>query len=476
MPTTEVTVEFWQRVHSAKQQSTFCLDPDLGTNRFQAYVPWQDGVVYWDFGNINASGRLSYTPPDSILGTWQHFALVASGANSYMAIYRNGILEAFKTSSTGWTSNACDLVLGWNKLSNVFFDGELDEFRIWNVARSAAQIRLNQFQPLRGDETNLVAYYRLDEGAGTTTADATGHGAAGTFASSPAWMPGARPVLDQVTSWQPVSGTNLVLNLDGVDDHVRVPAGIWFSNEFTIETWVYERSYNSWSRVLDFGNGEYSDNVALTISEGATGRPDFRIFRGATRDGIEAPDPLPLNQWVHLAATLRSNTATLYINGVAVVSGTVPGPPLAVIRTNNYIGRGNWASDAYANALYEDLRIWNVARTPAQLRQFMTEPVAPGDPNLLLNYRFDEPSGLTALDSRTTSPQNGTLTNGASRLSSQARSITPAACLKTPTAPAWATPSGSPPWRRAAARRWSAMARTISSASRALATGCPPRK
>ena len=40
-------------------------------------------------------------------------------------------------------------------------------------------------------------------------------------------------------------------------------------------------------------------------------------------------------------------------------------PPNAVSRTNNYIGRSNWSAlgDAYANAIFDELRIWSVSRT-----------------------------------------------------------------------------------------------------------------
>jgi len=87
-PTTEITIEFWQKVTAAKNQSTFVLNGNA--TLINAYIPWSDGVVYWDFGG----SRLSYTPPQSIVGTWQHFALVASQRGNTMRIYRNGVLEA----------------------------------------------------------------------------------------------------------------------------------------------------------------------------------------------------------------------------------------------------------------------------------------------------------------------------------------------------------------------------------------------
>ena len=93
-PTNEITIEFWQQVSSIRfPQSTLILSPgpDTYTNRINADIPWIDSAVYWDFGNINTMGRLSYTPPVSILGTWQHFALLASQSNRFMAIYRSSV-------------------------------------------------------------------------------------------------------------------------------------------------------------------------------------------------------------------------------------------------------------------------------------------------------------------------------------------------------------------------------------------------
>jgi sugar lactone lactonase YvrE len=44
-------------------------------------------------------------------------------------------------------------------------------------------------QPLQGTESGLLAYYRLDEGSGTNTLDATGNGYNGTLNGSPTWIP-----------------------------------------------------------------------------------------------------------------------------------------------------------------------------------------------------------------------------------------------------------------------------------------------
>src|SRR5262249_46090777 len=134
-PTNEVTIEFWQFATAIKAQATLGTVPDAVTNRITGHVPWVDGVVYWDFGNINTAGRLFYTPPNPITNSWQHFAFVASSNGNYMRIYRNGVLEAQKSGMTPFVRGTNDLNLG--QINSGFFAGQLDEFRIWNVARSS---------------------------------------------------------------------------------------------------------------------------------------------------------------------------------------------------------------------------------------------------------------------------------------------------------------------------------------------------
>jgi len=52
----------------------------------------------------------------------------------------------------------------------------MDELRFWSIARSAAEIQANMDLELVGNESGLVAYYKFNEGSGTSIADATGNG------------------------------------------------------------------------------------------------------------------------------------------------------------------------------------------------------------------------------------------------------------------------------------------------------------
>jgi hypothetical protein len=54
------------------------------------------------------------------------------------------------------------------------WQGKIDELRVWSVFRPAADVKATMNVMLKGNEPGLVAYYKFDEGTGTTIADATG--------------------------------------------------------------------------------------------------------------------------------------------------------------------------------------------------------------------------------------------------------------------------------------------------------------
>ena len=100
VPTNEITIEFWQRTDADAGPVVFALESGDPHNRVRAMVPREDGAVCWEFGDGRGAGCLSYWPPDSVAGAWQHFALVASEKGNFMRVYRNGVEEARKTGMT----------------------------------------------------------------------------------------------------------------------------------------------------------------------------------------------------------------------------------------------------------------------------------------------------------------------------------------------------------------------------------------
>lgn len=365
-------------------------------------------------GNTPGSSEIVTGPIDD--GQWHHVAFTVDASGGKVYIDGDMAGSANWIGTPGQATINAPLEIGW--AGGTFLKGQMDDVAVWNTSLSSSAIsNLIASGQTSGDAqySNVVAHWEMDEGTGKTAADVSGHDHNGDFSDGPIWRTGARPIISMETSAQVVSGTNAAINLDGVDDFVDVPDGVWFNGDFTIEFDAFVRRYTSYASFLDFGNGAPADNVLVALDQNNRGNLKLWTYLGASTSSLASITPVPLNQWVHLAATLQGSTATLYQDGVIVAKGTV-NIPAGVLRTNTFLGRPNGPANTYSDALMDNVRIWNVARTSAQIQAGINQPVDPSDATLLLNYQFDEISGSNAIDSRTIAPQNGTLVNGVERL------------------------------------------------------------
>ncbi|MBI4657418.1 MAG: LamG domain-containing protein [Verrucomicrobia bacterium] len=204
-------------------------------------------------------------------------------------------------------------------------------------------------------------------------------------------------------------GVNGALDLNPAlgNPYGQMPSGVYFDGgEFTIEAWVYVRSHRNYARLIDFGDGTLGQHVALALSSATTGKPVLAV----TSSQVTAANALPLNQWVHLAAVFTPTNATvgtgsIYINGALVGSGSVFRPN-AVTRPSNLVGRSNFG-DENPDAQFDNLRIWSVARTSAQLGEGMTNLYPAGTAGLLAQYQFSDEDGSTGANSNVALDSSG---------------------------------------------------------------------
>ncbi|BAY20472.1 putative peptidase [Calothrix sp. NIES-2100] len=207
-----------------------------------------------------------------------------------------------------------------------------------------------------------------------------------------------------------IADSNLGNNLkfDGVDDYVNVPATS-FGGSVTVEAWVYVDQHQLWSRIIDLGNGANNNNIILGYVENS-GKMFWESFQGANTQKIITNDVFPTQQWVHVAAVNDGQgNGYIYWNGELKASGNVLAP-LNVTRTNNYIGRSNWSADAYLKGQIDDVRIWNTARTQADIKNYLNHELNGNEAGLVGNWKFNESAGNVAIDSSFVQ-RNGTLVN-----------------------------------------------------------------
>ncbi len=140
-----VTVSFWNYVASTPGDGASAFGADTNdTIRFQAHVPWSDGSVYWDYGDLSGSGRIS-TSYAAHIGKWTYVTLVSAGnGGNYKAIYFDGVLAASEASSDSPTSFSNMLIGAFNNNASsivYYHPGTIDDFRIYNRVLSESEIK-----------------------------------------------------------------------------------------------------------------------------------------------------------------------------------------------------------------------------------------------------------------------------------------------------------------------------------------------
>jgi putative heme-binding domain-containing protein len=162
-----------------------------------------------------------------------------------------------------------------------------------------------------------------------------------------------------------------VLRLDGRKESY-VDSNITLEGPFTVETWIrLDEGISNSDGILGFG-GSADFNFAGGI---------FRVYCGRDLgDRVIARRPMSPNAWTHLAVTRDSKGVfRLYINGEIDV--TDPRPVTATF-TDLDIGRTSPTAGGTAADLTE-FRVWNLARTPEEIRNdfdrtFAGEPLPSG--------------------------------------------------------------------------------------------------
>ncbi|HEY2722451.1 MAG TPA: kelch repeat-containing protein, partial [Chitinophagaceae bacterium] len=112
--------------------------------------------------------------------------------------------------------------IGWrqNQFASYPWNGQLDEIRLWNVARSEADIQNNMCQKLTGTESDLIGYWTADESyTSNTVIDKTSPSENGTIIGSVAKITSGAPIGDTslnifTNSW---NGVSLSLESSGGD-------------------------------------------------------------------------------------------------------------------------------------------------------------------------------------------------------------------------------------------------------------------
>lgn len=167
-----------------------------GFNVIMNHDNYSIGAIHYQFSNGSLQFSVSGNAPQDQYcattfspNTTYRIAAVYSKAGKYVKFYVNGVLTntAVYTTTVSIIGGNSYNIGSWNGNTR-FFQGTIDDLRIWNVQRTSAQILSDaDAMPIATGTANLIRYYRFDEGTGTTTSDDAGNGT-GTLVNNPTWV------------------------------------------------------------------------------------------------------------------------------------------------------------------------------------------------------------------------------------------------------------------------------------------------
>ncbi|MEO1253793.1 MAG: LamG-like jellyroll fold domain-containing protein, partial [Bacteroidota bacterium] len=358
------------------------------------------------------------------IGVWQHIAAVFDGTT--IDFYKNGEFQIQLPSALADNTSALPLTIGVNPgfPTGNYFEGQMDEIRIWKAAVSATEIAaFANTTNIQGhpNYTDMVAYYKFDDGAGTTLEDV--------FSNNDGTWDGAATGTNLAPNWVAsgaLSGApqQNAMNFDGGD---FIP--------FSRQSFTSGLTYEAWINTLSAANNTfYPGNPALTVIgdndigiEGAFGVHDGKIRythyqgTGTNFEVIDGTVDVNDGQWHHIAVTHKSgsNEVALYVDGVLDATGatTIYSSGISANRIGSSYLDGT-GDDSFFNGDIDEVRIWNVALPEEEIRKFLYESdlnASPNIGNLVLHYNFDQGdagadnSGELEVIDQSSTPFNGDL-------------------------------------------------------------------
>ncbi|TNE68897.1 T9SS type A sorting domain-containing protein [bacterium] len=167
----KLTMEFWFKWSHSGSAVEFVVS--RGSEEWEVHLGMGSNGIRF----IPRYGVYIDTPAEAFTpGEWTHFAAVYDPSQSLGKIYINGVDATGATSGSlaqaiMVTNNPVNI--GRRQVSqNLHFAGEIDEFRIWNSARTQQEISDNKNSSLSDDYyPDLVAYFQFNEGGGTLTSE-----------------------------------------------------------------------------------------------------------------------------------------------------------------------------------------------------------------------------------------------------------------------------------------------------------------
>ncbi len=253
-PSSFLTLESWVRFKEVDSQQSYIISKSGDVTGFELFTKGTGNIRSVVFKIEPGSIKTNTVLEDEI---WYHIAATYDG--KMMKLYVNGKLESELYASGNLGISKEPVLIGKRNINSVdTYKGNIDEVRIWDIARTANQIEKYQRLLLDGDEEGLVGYWKMDDGCNYFGCDNTGNGNTAYLMEKTCWCSSTFPFIP-----------------DFKEDKTGITLPIinhYFPDE-TVETITLSIKYNP--NILAFKGLDLYDtqmkNMSINIFNSATG-------------------------------------------------------------------------------------------------------------------------------------------------------------------------------------------------------------
>ncbi len=367
IPTTnELSVEAW--FNQSAYTGTTLVEK---RNEWMLYPVDGSGIRFL----VRASGAWKWgTTFVHSLNTWYHVVGIAKIENGELItqLWIDGVKKAennFGAVTPDTTSNPVRFAYDWTD----FYNGLIDEVRIYNRALSPAEIQEHYnftrrkfvvATPNPASWTDgLVGYWRMEAAdiSGTTLSDKSGQVPANNGTIS-----GAVPVAGAIGQ---------ALSFDGASDYINCGsnASLNTPNDYTIEMWAYNGAGSVTYPTLFNRAGQSSSNGFFWCYTGGTDEVNisFQWSTGSSYSSTTFSSVFPKNAWTHLVFVFTNDDKALklYANGSQFSTTRTLTSALPVDDGTLYLGIYQASSNYSFQGLLDEFRIYNRALSTNEIKE-----------------------------------------------------------------------------------------------------------
>ncbi len=319
--------------------------------------------------------------------TWMNMVITWSDTAG-MYCYYNGASGTVNTNTIAVPNMGTNWYIGGNPGGAGFFNGTMDEVRIYNRSLSATEVAqlyngsktnyitlktipnlggLNDTPaPTSSNETGLVGYWKMDDYVNGNTTDSSGQGNNGSVIgatyNSGRWNSGYR--------------------FDGLNDYISAgnATNINFgaNQDFSVSAWINTNTVN-YQNII--GRGLVGSGCTLSTSRGyllsmgvsLSNNLDWKLNTGSAQSCVQITSATNLskNTWYHVAATAdRDGNGVIYLNGVADKTASISAFN-STLETEYPLRIGAYLTATYYpfNGTIDEARIYNRSLSASEVQE-----------------------------------------------------------------------------------------------------------